>query len=190
MDPRAEAILDYWLGEVGQDRWYVADAALDQTIRERFLPLWEEARAGRLQHWTTRARNALAFIILLDQFPRNMFRGEGRAFATDRLALAAAKGAIAQGFDDQVALPERQFFYLPLMHSEILADQDRCVRLFALAFGPGEGLDHARAHREVIRRFGRFPYRNAALGRSSTEAERAFLAAGGYESVLVAIRGA
>jgi uncharacterized protein (DUF924 family) len=184
MDPRAQEILDYWIGEVGEARWYATEDALDEEIRTRFETLWREGRSGALAEWTCQAGSCLAFVILLDQFPRNMFRGSPEAFATDAKALAAAKLAIARGFDERIGLPERQFFYLPLMHSEVLADQERSVRLIALSFGEGDSLVHARAHREIIRRFGRFPYRNAALGRSTTPAERAFLDAGGYGAVV------
>jgi uncharacterized protein (DUF924 family) len=180
MDPRAQEILDYWIDEIGEGRWYAVEEALDRDIRTRFEPLWQEARQGALDVWTCQPQTCLALVILLDQFPRNMFRGSPQAFATDGRALAAAKSAIARGFDERIGLPERQFFYLPLMHSEVLTDQDRSVRLIALSFGEGDSLVHARAHREIIRRFGRFPYRNEALGRSTTAPERAFLEAGGY----------
>ncbi len=184
MDPRAEEILEYWIGEVGAARWYAIDEALDQDIRTRFEGLWHEARGGALDVWTCQPRSCMALVILLDQFPRNMFRGSDKAYSTDAKALAIAKAAIARGFDEQIGLPERQFFYLPLMHSEALTDQERSVRLIALSFGEGESLAHARAHREIIRRFGRFPYRNDALGRSTTGAERAFLEEGGYGAVV------
>jgi uncharacterized protein (DUF924 family) len=187
MDARAQEILDYWIRSVGPAGWYAVDPALDGEITRRFGALWEEGRAGRLEGWTCQPETSLAYVVLLDQFPRNMFRGDARAFATDRKALGAAKTAIANGFDERVPLPERQFYYLPLMHSERLADQDRCVRLVTLNFGIGPTLDHARAHRDVIRRFGRFPYRNAALRRTTNAAEQAFLDAGGYEAALRAV---
>ena len=189
MDPRAAAALDFWLGEIGPKGWYEVDEGLDAAIRERFGPLWEEARRGGLEAWPGKAESCLALVILLDQFPRNMFRGDARAFATDARALAVAKSAIARGLDERVAMPERQFFYLPLMHSEVLADQDRSVRLFTLLPDGAENLKHARAHRAVIRRFGRFPYRNAALGRATREAEREWLAAGGYAAALAEVEG-
>jgi uncharacterized protein (DUF924 family) len=184
MDPRAQEILDYWLDQIGPGGWYAVDAAIDAEITARFGDLWAEGRRSALRGWSTQPGSCLAYLILLDQFPRNMFRGRADAFATDRLALAVAKDAIAKGLDERIGLPERQFFYLPLMHSELLADQDRCVRLFALSFGTGESLHHARAHREIIRRFGRFPYRNDALGRSTSPDERAFIEAGGYQAML------
>lgn len=180
MTATADEVLAFWLDEVGPEGWYAVDPALDERIRDRFLATWERARAGALDAWAANPRGALGFVVLTDQFPRNMFRGEGLAFATDARALAAAKAAIARGFDRRIETPARQFFYLPLMHSEVVSDQARAVRLFLAEFGPGESLLHARAHRDVIRRFGRFPYRNAALGRSTTPEEAAWLEAGGY----------
>jgi uncharacterized protein (DUF924 family) len=180
MDARPQELLDFWLNEVGADGWYRQDEALDTTIRERWRGTWEEARAGGLGEWMVDPRSSLALIVLLDQFPRNMFRGSPLAFATDARAVAAAKGAILRGWDQRVPVPERQFFYMPLMHSEVQVEQDKAVRLFLINFGRGESLRHARAHREIIRRFRRFPFRNAALGRESTPEEEAFLAAGAY----------
>ncbi|MFP4275179.1 MAG: DUF924 family protein [Paracoccaceae bacterium] len=177
-----ENILKFWLDEVGPEGWYGGGAALDAEIRHRFLPLWEGACEGRHAMWLTYPSGALAYIILTDQFPRNMFREDGRAFATDRAALAAAKSAIHRKWDLRIDEPARQFFYLPLMHSENLCDQERCVRLI-LERMPRTGADnllHAKAHREVIRRFGRFPYRNAVLARVDTGPERRFLDEGGY----------
>jgi uncharacterized protein (DUF924 family) len=188
MDKDAEAILDFWLDEVGEKGWYVPDESHDARIRERWQPLWERARAGELNGWRVAPRSTLALLILLDQFPRNMFRGDPRAFATDARALSVAKQAILRGIDQRVPLPERQFFYLPLMHSELRTDQDKSVRLFLLNFGKGESLRHARAHRQVIRTFGRFPYRNAALGRTATAEETGFLTAGGYMAAYEATR--
>ena len=182
MNEEAEQILAYWIGEVGPDRWYKPSAEIDAAIAARFADLWRRAAAGALDHWIVEPRGALALLVLLDQFPRNMFRGRAEAYATDPRARALAKRAIALGHDRKIAEPERQFFYLPLMHSETLPDQERCVRLIRLAM-PATGadnLDHAVRHREVIRRFGRFPSRNAALGRADSEAERAYREAGGY----------
>lgn len=181
-----DQVLDFWLNEVGPEGWYNGTPALDDTIRTRFLGLWQRARAGELDDWRGAPRGMLGFLVLTDQFPRNMFRGSGDSFATDGLARATAKAAIARGWDLLVEEPERQFFYLPLMHAETLSDQERCVRLMMTRM-PRTGasnLLHARAHREIIRRFGRFPYRNAALGRRDTDAERAFGAAGGYATIL------
>jgi len=181
-----EEILSFWLDEVGPAKWYAQEDALDETIRQRFAAAWEGARSGRFSLWLTYPSGVLAYVILTDQFPRNMFRGDGRSFATDRAALAAVKAAIDKGWDLKIDEPARQFFYLPLMHSESQMDQDRCVRLL-LTRMPETGaanVKHARAHREVIRRFGRFPYRNEALARASTEPERAFVRDGGYGALL------
>jgi uncharacterized protein (DUF924 family) len=183
MDKAARALLDYWLG-VGPDAWYRGGEALDQEIRDRWGALWEKGRAGELVAWRAAPASCLALVILLDQFPRNMFRNDPRAFATDARALEVAKTAILHGQDRRVGLPERQFFYTPLMHSEVLSDQDHSVRMYLLNFGRDGLLPHAQAHREIIRRFGRFPYRNAALGRASTPEEVAFLAEGGYMAML------
>ncbi|MCB1342729.1 MAG: DUF924 domain-containing protein [Pseudooceanicola sp.] len=177
-----EDVLNFWLDEVGPDGWYAQDDTLDARIRERFEKTWEGACDGRFSLWLTYASGALAYIILTDQFPRNMFRGSGRAFASDRAALTAAKAAIGKGWDMKINEPARQFFYLPLMHSENLCDQDRCVRLMQERM-PESGesnLLHARAHRQVIRQFGRFPYRNEALKRSSTKVETDYVSTGGY----------
>ncbi|SIN85519.1 DUF924 family protein [Vannielia litorea] len=174
-----EEICRYWVDEVGPEGWYAQDEALDADIRARFLESWEAVAAGDLPRWGWNGRAVLARIILTDQFPRNMFRGDARSFATDGRAREWAKWAVQEGRDGRVEGPAKQFFYLPMMHSEVLADQDQAVRLF-LSRLPGDNLRHARAHRQVIRDFGRFPYRNAALGRVSSPAEEAYLAAGGY----------
>jgi uncharacterized protein (DUF924 family) len=135
-------------------------------------------------------KGALGLIILTDQFPRNMFRDSPRAFASDARALRIAALAINHAWDLRVAEPMRQFFYLPFMHSEMLTDQDRSVRLFKARMATGDNLLHARAHREVIRRYGRFPYRNAALGRISTPQEDVFLASGGYGAIVQELQNA
>ena len=181
-----EDILRFWLDEVGPDGWYKQDDALDAEIGERFGPALRSAAEGRYSLWLTYPSGALAYIILTDQFPRNMYRGMAAAFATDRLALAAAKSAIAKGWDLKIDEPARAFFYMPLEHSENLCDQDRCVRLM-LERLPQQGaqyLLHARAHRAVIRTFGRFPSRNAALSRQTTPAERDYLDRNGYGEML------
>lgn len=176
-----EDILSFWVDEIGPKGWYESSDALDADIRDRFGAAWQSAMEGRHAMWLTYPSGTLAYLILLDQFPRNMFRGQAKAFASDRIALAAAKQAIAKGYDRKIDAPARQFFYLPLMHSENLCDQDRCVRLFAERMPDAEGnMLHARVHREIIRMFGRFPYRNAALSRHDTTAEQEFLTGGGY----------
>ena len=186
-----DEILKFWLDEVGPDGWYKVDAALDATIRDRFQSTWEAACDGQFSLWMTYPTGTLAYIILTDQFSRNMFRGSGKAFASDRAALAAAKSAIKTGWDLKIDSPARQFFYMPLMHSESACDQDRCVRLMCerLPQSDDDNLLHARAHRDVIRQFGRFPYRNDALGRTSTAPEVAYLAAGAYGSTLRSLQG-
>ncbi len=181
-----EEVLSFWLDEVGPDGWYASSETLDQDIRDRFEDGWNGAMEGRHALWLTYPSGTLAYIILLDQFPRNMFRGTGKAFDSDRFALAAAKQAIGKNWDMRIDEPARQFFYLPLMHSENLYDQDRCVRLL-LDRMPEHGasnLLHARAHREVIRKFGRFPYRNDALSRHYTPTERSYVDGGGYGSTV------
>jgi uncharacterized protein (DUF924 family) len=183
MDDTARELLDFWLG-LGPEGWYRTDAAVDATIRDRWGAAWETARSGGLNDWRAAPDSCLALVILLDQFPRNMFRQDARAFASDARALAVATTAILHGMDRRVGMPERQFFYLPLTHSEVQCNQDHSVRLFLIHFGRDGYLRHAQVHREIIRRFGRFPFRNAALGRESTPEEVAFLAEGGYRAVL------
>lgn len=179
-------VLSFWLDEVGPKGWYDQDEALDQAIRDRFEETWTRSTEGALSLWLTYPSGVLAYIILTDQFPRNMFRGQGKAFSTDRVALAAAKSAIDRNWDMKIDEPARQFFYLPLMHSENLCDQERCVRLICerMPEHGAENLIHARAHRDIIRRFGRFPYRNDALSRTPTPPEAAYVAAGGYGATM------
>lgn len=175
-------VLSFWLDEVGESGWYETSDELDQKIRDKFEHAWLEAREGTYGLWLTYPSGTLAYIILMDQFPRNMFRQDGRAFSTDKHALAAAKAAIHRKWDLRIDEPARQFFYLPLMHSENLCDQDRCIRLICerMPKTGGENLLHARAHREVIRMFGRFPHRNKMLGRSCIAVESDYIAQGGY----------
>ena len=181
-----EEVLDFWLVQCSAADWYEGTAALDTRIRDRFEATWRKARDGRLGSWMTTPRGALALAIVTDQFARNMFRGTARAFASDPLALAIAKTSIFKGFDMCLEAPERQFMYMPLEHSERLPDQARAVRMMATRMPRSHDnlLLHARAHREIIRRFGRFPFRNAALGRRTTRAEGAFLDTGGYGALV------
>lgn len=178
-------VLDFWLGEVGPDGWYAGGEELDDTIAVRFGDLWQALRDGGLEHWVDGVVGTLAYLVVADQFPRNVHRGKAQAFATDPQARAAARRALEDGWDMLAPEPERQFFYMPFEHSEDMADQDLCVALMEkrLPSEPGNLL-HARAHREIIARFGRFPFRNAALGRASTPEEEAFLAEGGYMAVV------
>src|SRR4029078_12722593 len=174
----AADVVAFWQ-KAGPDRWFKKDTALDDEIRERFLATHEAAAAGQLSGWEQSAEGALALLILLDQFPRNMFRGDARAFATDPLARAITAGAIVRGFDSQVPKELQKFFYLPFEHSENLADQERCIALNK-ASGDAENLKWAEIHADIIRRFERFPHRNAMLGRSTTPEEQAFLDSGGF----------
>jgi uncharacterized protein (DUF924 family) len=178
MAATADEIVSFWR-TAGRDRWFNKDAGFDEEIRQRFLKTHEAAAAGKLTDWEQSAQGALALLILLDQFPRNMFRGDARAFATDPLARAVAAGAIVRGFDSQVPPDIRGFFYLPFQHSEDLADQERSIAFYK-AIGDVENLKWAELHADVIRRFGRFPHRNSVLGRTTTPEEQAFLDGGGF----------
>jgi uncharacterized protein (DUF924 family) len=163
----ARDILDFWFDEVGPDRWWAeTSAALDDTVQARFERLWEEWRGLEAGRFLGTADKALAAVILFDQFPRNMFRGEARAFATDALALEIARGAIDRGFDSGMTVDESSFLYLPFMHAEDLAAQEQCVALYE-QLGLADNLKFARLHRDVIAAHGRFPARNAALGRTT-----------------------
>ncbi|HLA21330.1 MAG TPA: DUF924 family protein [Pseudolabrys sp.] len=176
--PTPAEVVTFWR-DAGPKRWFSKDSAFDDDIRQRFLGQHEDAAAGKLSGWETTAEGALALLILLDQFPRNMFRGQARAFATDPLARVIAAGALVRGFDAQAPDGKRGFFYLPFEHSENLADQKRAVAFYK-AVGDADGLKWAEIHAGIIRRFGRFPHRNAALGRASTPEERAFIDGGGF----------
>ena len=173
----AADVVAFWR-EAVPDRWFEKDDGFDAEIRDRFLETHEAAAEGKLSAWEGNAEGALALLILLDQFPRNMFRGQARAFATDPLARAIAAGSLVRGFDAQVAPEMRGFFYLPFMHSEDLADQERAVALYTAA--GDDNLKWAIRHADIIRRFGRFPHRNAVLGRATTAEEQAFLDDGGF----------
>ena len=179
-------ILKFWLDDVGEKGWYDQSDTLDAEIRDKFEGAWRKAREGTFGLWLTYPAGTLAYIILMDQMPRNMFRGSSESFVTDRHAVTAAKAAIGRNWDMAIDEPARQFFYLPMMHSENLCDQERCIRLICDRMpqtGPSQ-LFHARAHREVIRQFGRFPYRNEPLARKSTLQEQAYLTAGAYGHTL------
>jgi uncharacterized protein (DUF924 family) len=175
VDMTPDTIIAFWK-EVGETRWFAVDPALDADIRRRFESVWQDARAGNLADWENSAEGALALVILLDQFPRNMFRGTAEAFSTDAQARGVAERAVVRGYDLETPPPLRPFFYLPFMHSENDADQDRCVSLIAERVGENSvNYPFALGHRAVIRQFGRFPGRNAALGRATTPEEHQFL---------------
>jgi uncharacterized protein (DUF924 family) len=168
----AEEIVRFWR-EAGPERWFSRDDALDALCRERFLETYEAAARGDLPEWELEPEGALALLILLDQMPRNMFRGTRRAWATDASAVLVAERTIDRGFDRQVAPDMRRFFYLPFMHAEDAAAQERSVALNA-ELG-ADSAEYARHHRDIVARFGRFPHRNAILERESTPEELAFL---------------
>lgn len=177
--PRAEAatVVAFWR-EAGPARWFTKDAAFDAQFRDAFHGLHFAAAARRCDGWMADAEGALALMLLLDQYPRNSFRGTGHMYATDPLARLFCRQALDAGLDRQVEPELRLFFYLPLSHSEHLPDQERAV---ALNRALGEtSLSHAQGHRDIVARFGHFPHRNAVLGRETTAAERAFLAEGGF----------
>ena len=175
--PTPADVVTFW-EQAGPKKWFAKDAAFDAEIRERFLDLHFAASRRELDGWAATAEGALALLILLDQFPRNMFRGSGHAFASDPLARHFAAAALDAGFDQAVGPELRCFFYLPFEHSERLEDQERSVLLNA-DLGDKER-KYAQIHHEIIARFGRFPHRNACLGRQTTPAEQAFLDEGGF----------
>jgi uncharacterized protein (DUF924 family) len=164
-------ILAFWFAR-RKEEWWTANPTFDAEIRERFLSLWEAQRENEAEHFLGSADAALAAIILFDQFPRNIFRGHADQFATDSLALAIARGAVERGYDDGMAAERRAFLYMPFQHSEEARDQRQSLLLFT-ALGDSEQIGFARKHHDVIERFGRFPHRNAILGRKPTAIERA-----------------
>ena len=170
----ADEIVEFWQG-AGPDKWFSKDEAFDEACRSRFLFTYEAAARGDLAEWELQPCGALALLILLDQFPRNMFRGTRRVYATDPTAVLIAERAVERGFDTAVEPELRRFFYLPFMHSEELRDQDRSVALNT-ALGGDDVIAWAHHHRDIVARFGRFPHRNAILGRESTADEQAYLA--------------
>ena len=177
-DIEPAGILAFWR-EAGRERWYKHSEAFDAEVRRRFLALWQKAAAGELASWEASDDGALALVIVLDQFPRNMFRGDPRTFSSDALAREIARRAIDRGADRRIDPVLLEFLYMPFMHSEHLPDQLHCIALFQDADN-AENLKYAREHADIIRRFGRFPHRNCVLGRPTTEAEQAFLDNGGF----------
>ena len=182
-------VLEFWLGEIGPEGWYAGGDEIDALCRERFGDLWQAAQDGGLEHWVEGTVGTLAYLILTDQIPRNIHRGSALAFATDPLARAAARKAVENGWDMNAPEPERQFFYMPFEHSEDPSDQTQAVKLLTerLSSDPTMAL-HARAHQEIVRKYGRFPTRNAALGRESSAEEQVYLDQGGYLAVVNALR--
>lgn len=179
LDAVRQAVLAFWFGDppdfaARRPAWFVKDPAFDAAIADRFGAVQTAAAQRALDGLAATPTGALALVIVLDQFPRNMFRGSARAFATDARARAVADAALARGDDAAMTLMQQLFLYLPFEHSEALADQDRCCALFART-GDADFIDYAERHRAIIRRFGRFPHRNAALGRATTPEEAAFL---------------
>jgi uncharacterized protein (DUF924 family) len=177
-DSKSARIVSFWR-EAGAERWFTKNHDFDQIITARFLAIHEMAARGELCAWEANVEGALALVILLDQFPRNMFRGSARAFATDPSARAVTDRAIARGFDKKTEKILQQFFYLPFMHSESLADQDRSLQLYE-ALADVEQLRFAIMHHDVIVRFGRFPHRNGVMNRVTIPAEHEFLKSGGF----------
>ena len=174
-DPRwVDQVLAFWFEELAPSDWFQVNSAVDEAIRARFLDLYDVLSTTLPGHMLTSARQALAAIVVLDQFPRNLFRGTARAFATDNLARLIAERAIEKGYDSALNVAQRQFMYLPFEHSEDPQDQERAVALIS-RLGDETATKFAVAHKKIIDRFGRFPHRNAALSRNSTPEELAFL---------------
>jgi uncharacterized protein (DUF924 family) len=180
---KVDEILEFWFGREGEpgygefrEAWFRKDPEFDRLIRDRFEPLYEAAAAGDLDGWRENARSCLALVILLDQFPRNMFRGDPRSYATDRKAQEMAQYAVDHALDRELPAFQRMFLYMPFMHSEDLEHQRRSVELFrGLGDGGTDSSDYAVRHMEIIERFGRFPHRNEVLGRQTTPEEAEFL---------------
>ena len=176
-------ILTFWR-EAGYERWYTRNTAFDDEVRRQFLGLWRKAAAGELSSWESSDDGVLALVIILDQFPRNMFRDDIQTYSSDAQAREVARRAIAHGIDRRIEAALLEFLYMPFMHSEHPADQQFCVELFRKAGHAeklgAENLGYAEDHADIIRRFGRFPHRNRTLGRTTTPEEQAFLDNGGF----------
>lgn len=178
ISPPANEIVDFWTS-IGPAGWFKKDEEVDRTIAEKFSAVHEKAMERKLASWLDEPLSSIALVLLLDQFSRNMFRGDARSFAGDRLAVAVATDAIGKGYHLEVKNELAVFFFMPFMHSESISDQNRCVELMH-RFGAGDYIKFARLHRDIIVRFGRFPHRNPVLGRHTTPAEQAFLDGGGF----------
>lgn len=167
-------VRDFWFSEEMLPYWFKKSDDIDSQIIQLFGATYEAAHAGKLDHWMNRAEDALALMITLDQFPRNLFRESGRSFESNGLALKYARIALDKGYDQQCDEAARTFFYLPFMHSENLADQDRSIKLYE-NLGDQNSLHFAQKHRDIVAQFGRFPHRNDVLGRENTPEETEFL---------------
>lgn len=176
---RPRDILDFWFA-AGHAKWFAKDDAFDAEIRKRFAETHVAAAEGRLDEWMKDAQGALALLIVLDQFSRNLYRDDHRAWVNDGKALAFAREAISRRMDVEVPMTARQWFYLPFMHAEDMATQEESLRYHSTRLDDAEAMRFAEIHADIIRRFGRFPHRNAVLGRVSTPAEQSFLAEGGF----------
>lgn len=169
-----QEIVDFWFSDEVRKLWFNSTAEFDALLRERYIGLWEQAVAGELDHWGQTSEGSLALVILLDQFPLNMFRGDARGFSSEAQSRMIAGAAIEQGFDQQLDVEQRAFLYMPYMHSESLADQQQALELFDQE-GLEGNLRFARHHHDIVARFGRFPHRNDMLGRDSSAAEIEYL---------------
>lgn len=172
-----QSLLKFWFADTARKRWFDSTPEFDRELTERFLPVWHSAAGGDLVEWERTPEGALALVIVLDQFPLNMFRGKAQSFSTEAASRDVADAAILRGFDQQLSDQQKSFLYLPYMHSEDLEDQERSVALFEAA-GLEDSLKWARHHRDIVKRFGRFPHRNAVLGRENRAEEAAYLASG------------
>ena len=170
----AQEIIDFWFSDEVRKLWFNSTPQFDASLRERFLPLWQQASRGELDQWQQSAVGCLALVIILDQFPLNMFRAQAQSFATEAQSRGVAQVAIDQGFDQDLDIGQRAFLYMPFMHSETLADQQRALELFDQP-GLEDSLRFARHHHDIIEKFGRFPHRNEALGRQNNAAEIDYL---------------
>ena len=171
-------VLEFWW-TAGPAKWFSGGSDFDREIADRFAGLWRDAASGACDPWAETADGALALVLVLDQFSRNLHRGSAEAFSQDGKALAIAQTALGSGFDRAYPFPARSFFYIPFMHSEDMSDQERCVDLFRRA-GQRDQYVFALEHMDIVRRFSRFPHRNAVLGRETTPEEAAFLKDGGF----------
>ena len=170
----AQEIIDFWFSDEVRKLWFNSTPQFDASLRERFLPLWQQASRGELDQWQQSAVGCLALVIILDQFPLNMFRAQAQSFATEAQSRGVAQVAIDQGFDQDLDIGQRAFLYMPFMHSETLADQQRALELFDQP-GLEDNLRFARHHHDIIEKFGRFPHRNEALGSQNIAAEIVYL---------------